>query len=125
MLKAKTTEPHPTPQLNLPRIANHLPRCMYIPTPLPRRPALPLVPGRLHVLDKRQSYTTDSRIGIAVGVILGLFLVALLVFLYTYRGSIKLRRKRRRHRHKSSSSKSSKSSDDAPPPPPPPPPPAE
>ncbi|PNY29495.1 Uncharacterized protein TCAP_00602 [Tolypocladium capitatum] len=78
---------------------------------------------------------TNAQIGIVVGVVLGVFLLGLCVFLYIYRYSIKFSyRKRRSRRHKSSSSKSSKisksskSSDVGPPPPadaPPPPAPAE
>lgn len=56
---------------------------------------------------------TDTTIGIVVGVVLGVFLVATIAFLYVYRNSIRLGgRRRRRHRKSGSkSSKSSKSSD--------------
>lgn len=76
---------------------------------------------------------TNIRIGIAVGVVLGVFLVATCAFLWTYRFSIRCSRKRRRpNKQKSSSSRSSKAASDhgvdappaaepeaAPPPPPP------
>ncbi|KAH7361472.1 hypothetical protein B0T11DRAFT_279014 [Plectosphaerella cucumerina] len=77
--------------------------------------------------------STNTIVGVVLGVVLGLFVLGVCVFLYTYRDS--LRRIRRRHRrHRSTSSKSSKSSRssrsskgaaEAPPPqaaPPPPPP---
>lgn len=88
-------------------------------------------------LPRRQSAgnpadSTNAQIGIVVGVVLGVFILGLCVFLYIYRYSIKFSyRKRRNRRHKSSSSKSSKSSKSSevgPPPPadaPPPPAPAE
>ncbi|KFA66022.1 hypothetical protein S40285_03716 [Stachybotrys chlorohalonatus IBT 40285] len=80
----------------------------------------------LHAWLKRQddqSANTNLRVGLAVGITLGVFLVGLGVFLYTYRTSVKFyrKKKRARHRHKSTSSKSSKSSDGGAPPQPPPP----
>lgn len=84
--------------------------------------------SRSTVLWKRTtSQDLDTTIGIVVGVLLGVFLIASVAFLYIYRGSIRMKRRRRhRHRHhKSTSSKSSKLSDGggsaaaAPPPTPP------
>lgn len=69
----------------------------------------------------------NIRTGVIVGVILGLFLIGIIVFLYWYRSSIRFTyRKKKGHRrsgssNRSKSSKSSKSSDRGPPEPPPPP----
>jgi hypothetical protein len=53
----------------------------------------------------------NTQIGIAVGVVLGLFLIAACVFLYKYRGSIRCSSRKKRHgRHKSGSSRGSRSS---------------
>lgn len=58
------------------------------------------------------SHDIDTTIGIVVGVLLGVFLIASCAFLYRYRGSIRVKKRKRHHRHhKSSSSKSSKASD--------------
>ncbi|KAH8780924.1 hypothetical protein F5883DRAFT_637805 [Diaporthe sp. PMI_573] len=67
--------------------------------------------------------STNTTIGIVVGVLLGLFIIASIVFLYRYRYTVHFHSKRRRH-HRHHSSKGSKTSSEgagAPPPPPPPP----
>lgn len=85
-------------------------------------------PAQLHTWLRRQFSSNGSenkniQIGIALGVILGAFLIAAVAFLYIYRGSVKCtKRKKRRGHHKSASSRSSRSSKNsdegaAPPPP--------
>jgi hypothetical protein len=118
---------------------------MHIPAYLPAgagvepvgRPGPGPVPGfglSPHAWPRRQ-FSSDGaenkkiQIGIALGVILGAFLIGACAFLYIYRGSVRCApRKRRRghHHHHSGSSRSSRSSKHfdggaAPPPPPPPP----
>lgn len=73
---------------------------------------------------RKRSPESDVTIGIVVGVLLGIFLVATCGFLWVYRFSVRFT-SRRHHKRKSSSSKSSKSSKSSdggggPPPPPPP-----
>ncbi|KAG6002804.1 hypothetical protein E4U21_002761 [Claviceps maximensis] len=53
---------------------------------------------------------TNTQIGIAVAVTLGLFLVAACTFLYVYRSSIRCRRRRRPHHMMHPATKSSRSS---------------
>lgn len=68
--------------------------------------------------------STNTTIGIVVGVLLGVFIISSIVFLYRYRYTVRFHSKRRRH-HRHHSSKGSKTSSEgagAPPPPPPPPP---
>ncbi|KAK9777742.1 hypothetical protein AB5N19_04453 [Seiridium cardinale] len=58
------------------------------------------------------SHDVDTTIGVVVGVLLAVFIIASCLFLYYYRGSIRVKKRRRqRHHRKSSSSKSSKASD--------------
>lgn len=58
------------------------------------------------------AHQLDTTIGIVVGVLLGVFVIASIAFLYIYRGSIRLKKRKRRHRHhRSSSSRGSKESD--------------
>lgn len=76
-------------------------------------------------LRRRDTASTNTTIGIVVGVLLAVFIIASVVFLYRYRYSVRFHSKRRR-RHRHHSSKGSKTSSEglgAPPPPPPPPPP--
>jgi hypothetical protein len=70
-------------------------------------------PGAGSTVYRRTPQETDTTIGIVVGVILGVFLVAAIAFLYIYRNSIRVTKRGRRHRKSggSKSSKSSKSSD--------------
>lgn len=103
---------------------------MYIPLTLRASPDAVVPRTDASIIDSLVARTaTESanrRTGIIIGVVLGLFLVAACVFLFTYRNSVRCTRKRKRHhhhrRHKSTSSKSSKSSKSsdggAPPPPP-------
>ncbi|KAH9899098.1 hypothetical protein F4778DRAFT_185814 [Xylariomycetidae sp. FL2044] len=58
----------------------------------------------------------NTTIGIVVGVLLSVFVIAIIAFLYVYRESIRFKkgRRRRRHHHKSSSSKSSAEAPQAP-----------
>jgi transposase len=66
------------------------------------------------VRKRTASQDMDTTIGIVVGVLVGVFIVASIAFLHIYRGSIRVKRRKRRHHHrhsKSSSSKSSKASD--------------
>ncbi|KAH8668477.1 hypothetical protein BX600DRAFT_510573 [Xylariales sp. PMI_506] len=71
----------------------------------------------LSLLQKRMTQQQmDTTIGIVVGVLVGVFILASCGFLYVYRTSVRFRKQGRRkshrhsHGHKSSSSKSSKSS---------------
>lgn len=75
-------------------------------------PAAPLTAGVSQLWKRTTSGEIDTTIGIVVGVLLGVFLIATCAFLYIYRGSIRTKkRKRRGHHRKTSSSKGSKSSD--------------
>ncbi|KAI0127353.1 hypothetical protein BJ170DRAFT_369806 [Xylariales sp. AK1849] len=72
------------------------------------------VPSTGSSLQKRTTVQdTDTTIGIIVGVVLGVFLVATFAFLYIYRNSLRFTPRKRHHRKSagSKSSKSSKSSD--------------
>ncbi|ETS83882.1 hypothetical protein PFICI_05758 [Pestalotiopsis fici W106-1] len=58
------------------------------------------------------AHQLDTTIGIVVGVLLGVFVLASIAFLYIYRGSIRIKKRKRHHRHrKSSGSRGSKASD--------------
>src|SRR5205807_71601 len=82
-----------------------------------------LRPWAVEGLKRRDLESTNTTIGIVVGVFLALFLAAIIAFLYMYHKSITWRIKPRKRRHrKSTSSKSSSDSGASPPPPPPPPP---
>ncbi|PHH61625.1 hypothetical protein CDD81_8140 [Ophiocordyceps australis] len=60
---------------------------------------------------KRGSTSTDTQIGIIVGVLIAIFLMGVCAFLWIYRHSVRFSsRPRRRQRRKSTSSKSSKAS---------------
>ncbi|KIE01623.1 hypothetical protein MAJ_02428, partial [Metarhizium majus ARSEF 297] len=67
---------------------------------------------------------TNVQIGIALGVILGVFLIATGAFLYMYRSSVRFTYRKHRRHHTKSSRSSSKSTESTPPPAPAPPPPA-
>jgi hypothetical protein len=83
------------------------------------------------ILGKRDTVqSTNTTIGVVVGVLLAVFFVGAIYFCIRYRTSIRLSKKKKpRHRRSGGSSKGSNASQasDAPPapPPPPPPPPAE
>ncbi|KHO01219.1 uncharacterized protein MAM_00220 [Metarhizium album ARSEF 1941] len=89
------------------------------------------VPRRAAELDgaafQRRQFSGDSadatnvQIGIALGIILGVFLIATCAFLYMYRSSVRFTYRKRRRRRAKSSRSSSKSTESTPPPPPPPP----
>ncbi|EFY92332.1 hypothetical protein MAC_01603 [Metarhizium acridum CQMa 102] len=66
---------------------------------------------------------TNVQIGIALGVILGVFLIATGAFLYMYRSSVRFTYRKHRRHHSKSSRSSSKSAESTPPPAPAPPPP--
>ncbi|EEY21632.1 predicted protein [Verticillium alfalfae VaMs.102] len=71
---------------------------------------------------------TNRTVGIVLGVLLGVFVIGVCVFLYVYRDALRKarhRRRRRRRHHRRPGSKSSKSSSEGAPPPPPPAPPAD
>ncbi|EXV06106.1 hypothetical protein X797_000823 [Metarhizium robertsii] len=68
--------------------------------------------------------TTNVQIGIALGIILGVFLIATGAFLYMYRSSVRFTYRKHRRHHTKSSRSSSKSTESTPPPAPAPPPPA-
>ncbi|KAI2613203.1 uncharacterized protein GGS25DRAFT_518883 [Hypoxylon fragiforme] len=66
---------------------------------------------------QKRAPSVNTTIGVAVGILLTVFLVGLFWFLYMYRGSIRITQKRHRRR-KSSGSKNSKEGGSDPPPPP-------
>jgi hypothetical protein len=105
-------------------------RILPVPVPQALQAAVDAFLRPLTELRKREigtrSADSNVTIGVIVGVVLGLFLLGIIAFLWTYRLSIKFSygKKRRRKSGSSKSSKSSKSSDGGAPPPPPPPPPA-
>ncbi|KAI3401807.1 hypothetical protein diail_8185 [Diaporthe ilicicola] len=87
------------------------------------------MPNAWAALWKRDATSsTNTTIGIVVGVLLGVFITASILFLYRYRYTVRFHRSRRRRRHRhhqhhsSKSSKTSRSSEGAAAPPPPPPP---
>ncbi|CRK12971.1 hypothetical protein BN1723_009881 [Verticillium longisporum] len=71
---------------------------------------------------------TNRTVGIVLGVLLGVFVIGVCIFLYVYRDALRKarhRRRRRRRHHRRPGSKSSKSSSEGAPPPSPPAPPAD
>ncbi len=56
------------------------------------------------------SDNTNVTIGAVVGVVLGVFLIGIFAFLYTYRNSVRFSSKKKHKRRKSAGSKSSKAS---------------
>lgn len=54
---------------------------------------------------------TNTSIGIAVGVVLGVFLIAVVVFLYRYPHALRFGRRKRRHHHGSRKGSKTSSSD--------------
>ncbi|KAG6026831.1 hypothetical protein E4U19_002398 [Claviceps sp. Clav32 group G5] len=69
--------------------------------------------GRTHAAFLKRQYPVDdtnTQVSIAVGIVLGVFLIASGTFLYVYRSSIRCRRRRHRHHPAGKSSRSSSNS---------------
>ncbi|KAH6673889.1 hypothetical protein EV126DRAFT_438895 [Verticillium dahliae] len=101
---------------------------MYIPLQARRVPDLLAPLKRRQVSLSANNDNTNRTVGIVLGVLLGVFVIGVCIFLYVYRDALRKarhRRRRRRRHHRRPGSKSSKSSSEGAPPPSPPAPPAD